>query len=303
MKLSKQERIAALVILAIVILAVGAFMLVKPKFEEASRTKQTLSQRQDELDKAKARQQLKGSLRTEIEQEYEEGEHLADMFFPELSSYEADNAFREFIKQIDFPVVAEELTVDEPTTDTLSVSFFTPTEVSYALKTYVTQGIEPTEEENIVAQRNQALQQALASSQTIGASRIQFKAAVLTREDWLKFLDAINEYEVETEDENAPKIRKAICIDAAEFAYDDVNQWYDLMIDVSTNAIAREGRAILREMGLRVDDENPNEQDPLADPDISYYYIHNIEGSIVFYSIERMQDPTAQLDAQDGKAA
>lgn len=304
MKLSKQERIGALIILAIVILALGAFMLIKPKFEEASRTKETLAQRQDELEKAKARQKLKVSLRTEIEQEYEEGEHLADMFFPELSSYEADNAFRDFIKQLDFPIVAEEIQVEEPTTETLSVSFYTPTEVSYALKTYVTQGIEPTEEENRLAQRNMALQQALASSQTIGASKITFKASVLSREDLLRFLDAINEYEVEAEDGNSDsKIRKAISLSSVEFDFDDVSQFYDLAVDASTDAMAREGRAILREMGYPVEDDTPTVEDPNTQTELKLYYIHVIDGTITFYSIERMQDPTAQLDAQDGKTA
>lgn len=299
MKLSKQERIAALIIIAIVILAVGAFMLVKPKFEEASRTKETLAQRQGELDAAKERQKLKDPLRKDIEKEYEEGEHLADMFFPELASYQADNAFRDFIKQLDFPVVVEEVEVAEPTTDTLSVSFFTPTEVSYALKTYVTQGVEMTEEESKLAQRNAILQQALSSEQTIGASQISFKASVLSRADYLRLIDAINDYEIESED---GKIRKAICIDTAEFDYDDVNQFYDFMADLSTEEIAREGRAILRELGISIKDETPNAQEPNMDG-IKLYYIHNITGSIVFYSIERMQDPQAQLNAQDGKAA
>ncbi len=303
MKLSKQERIAALIILAIVILAVGAFMLVKPKFEEATRTKETLTQRQNELAADKERQKLKDPLRKDIEKEYEEGEHLADMFFPELASYQADNAFRDFIKQLDFPVVAEEIEVEEPTTDTLSVSFFTPTEVSYALKTYVTQGVELTDEQIKLAQRNNALQQALSSEQTIGASRITFKASVLSRADFLKFLDAINEYEVEAEDGDAgSKIRKAICVDSAQFNYDDVNQFYDLAVDISTEEVARAGRAILRELGIGNTEENPEPQEPNTD-ELYLYYVHNITGSIAFYSIERMQDPKAQLDAQDGKAA
>lgn len=304
MKLSKQERIAALIILAIVILALGAFMLIKPKFEEATRTKETLAQRQDELDKAKARQKLKGSLRTEIEKEYEEGEHLADMFFPELSSYQADNAFRDFIKQLDFPAVAEQIEVEEPTTETLSISFYTPTEVSYALKTYVTQGMEMTEEESKIAERNRLLREELSSSQTIGASKVTFKVSVLSREDLLKFLDAINEYKVEAEDgDSDSKIRKAISISAIDFDMDDVNQYYDIAVESSTETIARAGRAILREMGLKVDDDDPIEDNPNADRDLTYYYIHVIDGTLTFYSIERMQDPSVQLDIQDGKVS
>ena len=302
MKLSKQERMAALIILAIVILAVGAFMLVKPKFEEATRTKGTLEQRQAELASARERQKLKDPLRKDIEKEYEEGEHLADMFFPELSSYQADNAFREFIKQLDFPIVAEQIEVAEPTTDTLSVSFFTPTEVSYALKTYVTQGVEPTEEENRIAQRNAALQQALSSEQTIGLSQITFKASVLSRADFLKFLDAINDYEMEVvEGDTTTKIRKAICFDTVDFDFEDVNQFYDLLAEASTDEMTRTGRQILRELGVNVSEDGEAREPDLDE--LALYYIHNIDGVIGFYSIERMHDPKAQLDQQDGKAA
>ncbi len=306
MKLSKQERIGALIVLAVVILALGAFMLIKPKFEEAGRTKETLAQREKELASAEERQKLKVPLRKDIEKEYQEGEHLADMFFPELSSYDADNAFREFIKQLDFPAVVEEVTVEEPSTETLSVSFYTPTEVEYALKTYVTQGLEPSEEELKVEQRNLALQQALSQSQTIGASRVSFTITTLTYDDMWKFIDAVNNYMVQ-EGDSSEKIRKAISIGSAGYDYSVINQLYDLAVKESTAEMERIGRDLLRELGL-ADPEDPGtaEQQPSTPGEEEQTKFEvpvtvSFSETLTFLSIERMQNPKDQLDAQDGK--
>ena len=299
MKLSKQERIAALVILAIVILALGGFLLVKPKFEEISGTQATLETREKELAAAKQRQQLKNTLRMEIEMEYEEGAHLADMFFPELTSYGADNAFREFIKQLDIPVVVEEITVEEPTVETLSVSFYTPTEVSYALKSYVSHSAELTEEERKAEERNQALRAALESQQqTIGASNVSFTVTALSLDDMLAFIDAINDYKIK-EEGASEEVRKAISIDSMAIDYDEIDQVYNFVNEASINEMTRIGRELLRELGL--EDENqqplpPEEEEMELDIVVTYEFSE----TLTFYCIERMQDPKAILDAQDG---
>lgn len=302
MKLSKQERIGALIILAIVIVAVGVFLLIKPKFEEVGRTQATLEQRKKELATKQERQKLKGSLRTEIEKEYEEGEHLADMFFPELTSYDADNAFRAFIKQLDIPVVVEQVTVAEPTTETLNVSFYTPTSVSYALKTYATQGVEQSEEEARFAQRNQALRTALNSAQTVGASKVTFTVSALSRDDILAFVDAVNDYKVK-EGDSSEETRKAISITALNVDYSDVNQIYNLAVEASTEEIAREGRALLRELGVEVKDDNTASENPPEEEEVEIKipYLVSYTDTLTFLSIERMQNPKATLDAQDGK--
>lgn len=305
MKLSKQERIGALIILAIVILALGAFLLIKPKFEEVGRTQTTLTEREQELTQAQDRQKLKAPLREDIEKEYQEGEHLADMFFPELSSYQAENTFRTFIKQLPFPIVAEELTVEEPTTETLSVNFYTPTLVEYALKTYVTQGLEPSEEELKIEARNMALQAALLEEQTIGASKVTFTVTTLTRDDMWKFVDAINDYKVK-EDNSSEEIRKAMFISSAGTEYSEVNQFYDLVVDQSTEEMDRIGRELIKELGLEVEGEEdePEPTEPGEEEEIKFKIPVTVSFSetVTFLSIERMQDPKNQLDIQDGKA-
>lgn len=301
MKLSKQERIGALIILTLVILALGAFLLIKPKFEEAARSQANLESREKELQSLRARQQTKDQLRTDIEAEYAEGEHLADMFFPELTSYDAHNAFIDFMKQLDFPAVVEEVTVSNPTTETLRMSFYTPTSVSYALKSYVTQNLDTSAEALQNEIRNQALRSALSTSQTIGASKVSFTVSLRSRDDLIAFVDAVNDYKVKIEGTDE-EVRKATSVSTLAVEYEEVANAYGYLIPRSTAEIARDGRAVLRELGYEgyedAGTETPGTEEEM--PEVEYPILYTYSETITFLSIERMQDPKPILDAQDG---
>ena len=305
MRFSKQERIAALIILAVIIIALGAFLIIKPAIQDYAASKKTVASKQAELDKLEARRKTKDPLREQIEQAYKDGEHLADMFFPELASYEADDAFRAFIAQCSTNIIVEEVSVSEPTTVTLANAFYTPVSVDYALKSYVQSGVEPTEAEQKVKARTEALMAALSESQTIGASKVDFTVTAKTRDDILKFADEVNDYMV---NEGAGKTRKAIMITGMQFTYDEVNKKYDELVDKEIEKMDAEGeRALAAEVGADIppipnfdDDDDDDEND--GKPVLSEY-LFTYSGTLTFYSIERMQDPKAQLDAQDGIGA
>lgn len=298
MKLSKQERIALLIIMAVIILALGAFLIIKPAIEDYSSTKKTLASKQTELSTLKTRSATKDQLRKDIEQAYDDGEHLADMFFPELASYEADDAFRAFLEQCQANVIVEEITVAEPTTATLSAWFNTSEEVEYALKSYAKSGIDLTEEELEVLARTEALQNALMDEQTIGASEVKFKVTAKNRDEILKFADEVNNYEIMEAETNT---RKAIMMSGLEITYDEVNDKYDALVADNIKEMDDEGyAALVAEVGgdapqLENKDNGDGDKEPSLDA-----YLFTYEGTITFYSIERMQDPKAQLDAQDG---
>ncbi len=301
MRLSKQERIAVLIILAVVILALGAFLIVKPAIEKYNSTKKTVASKQEQLNGMNERRAQKDPLRGQIEDAYKEGEHLADMFFPEFASYEADDAFRAFIQQVKTNVIVEQVTVGEPTVETLGATFFTPSSVSYALKSYATTGVEPTEEETARAARWQALQEALSESQTIGASKVEFSVTAKTRDDILAFADEVNDYIIK---ENGEDTRKAVMITGVDITYDEVNEKYDELVEKDIEKMDAEGEAALAaEIGqpgptippeVDTPPENPNGEAVLSE------YLYTYEGTMTFYSIERMQDPKQQLDIQDG---
>ena len=309
MKLSKQERIGALIILAVVILALGAFLLVKPKIEAISSANATLESKRTELKNAQEKADRKSGLRTDIEAEYQEGEHLADMFFPELTSYESEEAFREFLAQCKLPVVVQEITVGEPTTSTLEVAFFTPEEVTYALKTYVTQGLDTTDDsEN--GRRMSALRSALQGSQEIGSSTVSFSVSARKLDDIIRFFDEVNNYYikdegVQTEDERG--IRKAVMVSGVEMDRMNLNTIYDAFVEADTDTHEDRGLAALAE--IIAAEADPNYRGALGEPadrvepslegaELAGYYTY--DGSVVFFSIERMQNPKTILDEQDG---
>lgn len=326
MKMSKQERIGLLIILSVVLLALGAFLIVKPAFEEVGVTKGRLESKQTELKTLQDKQARKAPLRDSILQAYEVGAHQADMFFPEMASYEAEDAFREFLAQCKSNIVVQEVTVSQPTTATLGATFLNATNVSYPLKDYATQGVQQNDEEAALAARMQAIQNALSGSQTIGASNIEFTVYALTFQDLIKFTDEINEY---MKDENGTSVRKAIYTNGLSLEYDLVKWLYEALAKIDTEYMDALGTAELNKLA-GLDLEVPDVAGPIVpgdtgelgeigeggevspsvslgsdneelqrDPTVNDYVIE-FPMVITFYSLERMQDPTAQLNAQDG---
>lgn len=271
MRLSKQERIAVMVILVVVIIALGVFLFIVPAAQKIGVTNQNLTNKKNEYDAVLAKQATKGPLKDQIIEAYKEGEHIADMFFPEMKSYEADAAAREFIQQCEANIIVTELSVSNPGTATLSTNFPSETEVTYSLKQYATQGVAIDEAVAKRMERISNLQAALGSSQTIGSSIVSFTVEAENQEELTKFVDEINNY---IKNENGVDTRKALMLSSGyTISYDDVKEKYD-NYDGEENAT---------EPGENEEEEHKT-----------------LQVSLIFYSIERMQDPQPQLDAQDG---
>ncbi len=305
MKLSKQERIGLMVIVAVVILVVGVFLFIKPQAEAIGVTVTNLNNKQEEYNAAIEKQKTKAPLRDEIEKAYEDGEHMADMFFPELTSYQADAATREFLAQCKSNILVEELSVSEPSTETLGVFFPSENDVSYNLKTYATQGAEADAKELARAARQLKLAEVLGSAQTIGASKVNFTVSAISQDELLKFCDEVNNY---VKEENGTSTRKAIMINGMSFEYKDVSEKFDKEIEEINKEAESAGRAALKkESGKNVDGADPtntntNNQEEQKDAVLSDN-LYSVSVTLTFFSIERMQDPTDQLNIQDGVAA
>ncbi len=134
MKLSNKEKVILAVFLAIVILAVGAFMLVVPEYQKISGNKASLE------DAKVRRDQLYNTLTREstIDQELKDALNAAkdytDYFYDDMTTYQADSMFREILKN--GGINTDSLTIGEFTTSTLSLSTFVETFVTYPLKEY-----------------------------------------------------------------------------------------------------------------------------------------------------------------------
>lgn len=304
MKLSKQERIAAVVIVAIVILAVGIFMFIKPRFETINASRASLENKQQEYQIAVEKAAKKEGLRTQVMDAFEEGENLADMFFEEMTVYEAEAEFRAFLEQCGCNVIVNEVSVASPTTSTLAPTYFTEDEVVYPLKTYATAGIAQTDEEIAAANRQQILRDTLGGSQEVGSITVSFDVVALDQEDIIDFCDAVNNY---MKEEDGKPTRKACMLNGIAIEYPLISNEYDAIVTELKNEAGEAGLKELyksfnktppADVTPQVDPNAPEEEDKYSVED----YIYTISTSITFYSVARMQDPTDQLDMQDGIA-
>lgn len=300
MKLSKQERIGALVILVIVILAVGVFIFIKPRFEEIGISRTSLENKQQELTAAQEKAATKDPLKQQVIDAFEEGENLADMFFEEMTAYQAEAEFREFLAQCGCNVVVNSVSVSAPAVSTLGVSFVDEQEIVYNLKTYATQGVDPTEEELAAEARQQILRETLAGNQEVGSITISFDVVAIDQDELIKFCDAVNNYQKQ---EAGGLTRKACILNGASFSYPKVSDEYSKLAEEIANSAKEAGTKELYKKFNRTPpaSETPaaaegNEQTQLAVSD----NIFTLSTSITFYSVARMQDPTDQLDQQDG---
>ncbi len=320
MKLSKQERIAVLVIAVIILLVLGVIFFIVPKFNAIGTDSSLLLNKQAELKTAQDRAATKDDLQEQIIDAYNTGRNIADMFFEEMQPYEADNEIREFLdycknstdENVKVDVAVDSLTIGSPTISALGVSFFSEPEVTYDLKTYVTQGQQPTEDELAAQARDVLLQSALASTQTVGSIDVTFTVTALTDDDILKFIDDINNY---IKVENGKEVRKAMRLSSGyTVTYMDIESKYAELAEELTQKASDDANKQLGIDGKNntavTDDNTANDnvgntgaaQEDEEDED------KTIEGNtrqmtmtVTMYSIERMQDPTDQLAAQNAQ--
>jgi len=98
MRLSKQERMAVLVIAVIIILGLGIFLFIVPSFKSIGTSNASLTSKKQELADAQAKAATAMDLGTQVNEAYKQGDKVADMFFEEMKAYEADDQIRDFIQ-------------------------------------------------------------------------------------------------------------------------------------------------------------------------------------------------------------
>lgn len=300
MKLSKQERIGILIVAVILILGLGIWMFIMPKIDAVNKSNATFAAKEKELADARAKELTKEPLKDQIIEAYEKGENFADMFFEEMTTYEADMEFRAFLEQCEANVLVESLTIGDPTTITMTPTYFEEEEVTYALKTYVTQDIEKTEEEIESEERWNEIKNALGASQTVGAITVEFTVNAIDPQDLLDFADEVNAY---IKQENGKDTRKAIVLNGYSLSYPDNETIFDELIDANEEDAFEEAYELIcekydlhpvREPETTGDEVEEEDEVPAASE-----YIYELSTSVTFYSVERMQDPADQLEAQE----
>ena len=304
MKLSKQERIGVLIIAVVLIIGLGIWLYIVPKVKNVGQSNVTLDSKTQELQAAQDKANMKDDLKQQVLDAYEAGQNLADMFFEEMTPYEVDAEFRAFLDQLDTNVYVADFTVGTPSTATLSPRYFEKSEVTYPLKTYVTQDIQPTEEELATQARWQTIRDALGVSQTVGSITVNFSVTALSQQELMDFCDEVNNY---IKNENGKDTRKAIMINGMSFSFPENQEIYDELKE--SIELEAEDKA-MDELYKANNQKRPADENPAANPEAGEENeeeaalsitdnIYSMSSTITFYSVERMQDPTPQLEAQE----
>ncbi len=300
MKLSKQERIGVLVIALLLIIGLGIWLFIVPKVDAVNKSNKTLASKEKDLAAAQAKALNIDPLKEQIIDAYEEGENLADMFFEEMTSYEADMEFRAFLEQCGANVLVESLSVGEPTTITMEPYYYEAEEVVYDLKTYVTQDIEKTDKEIATEERWNEIKNALGASQTVGAITVEFTVNSIDPMVLLEFADAVNAY---IKSENAKDTRKAMVLNGYELSFPLNEKMYDeLMKQIEEEASEETFELLCKKLDLHPIKEPEQTGEEKEEEDVvppATEYIYELTTSVTFYSVERMQDPAEQLKAQE----
>lgn len=319
MRLSKQERMAVLVIAVIIILGLGVFLFIVPQFQSIGTSNASLTAKKQELSDAQAKAETVVSLGEQVNEAYKQGDKVADMFFEEMKAYEADDQIRDFIqycKDQGVKCSVDSITIGTPTVGDLGVTFNEESEITYDLKT-AARGDSAVDEETDEQRREAILQEALANTQTVGAIDVTFEVTTLEPDDLLKFIDLINDYEING-------VRKAMRLSSGiEIEYADVQTKYDKIVDDMTldltydaiKEVADENgkkfpskQELKEKLGLvttttNEDGEtvtvNNNNKDDDTIFDVGDDVIYTAELTVTMYSLERMQDPTDKLAAQN----
>ena len=304
MRLSKQERIAAIVVLVLVILVAGVFLFIKPNIETIMATRETLSIKEREYNDAVNKVATKGQLREDILTAYDKGKNMADMFFPELADYQADFELQEFLATSKANVLIETLEeITPPATAGLSATLYVPANVQYALKEYVNQG-NSNEITDPALIRQAQIAAALGEPQTIGATTVTFTVQALEPAELLKFADEVNRYQ---KSENGKSIRKAMELNGIEIVDEKLNNAYKKRAEeIIASAGPTAAKLFQEKTGYILSDYIEPDEDPMGagTPEEAGVteYVYKMTCSLTFYSIERMQDPTSVLDEQDRTA-
>lgn len=135
MNLTKLEKAVIIILVVGGILAAGVFFFILPAYkgiETANKNLDNMKSQRQQIEEQLARE---ATIDDEIAKEKKDAEALEGDFYPDLTTYEAVEITLAHLKECDM-LATEEVVVTPMTTDTLTLSYFIPSEVIYDLKTY-----------------------------------------------------------------------------------------------------------------------------------------------------------------------
>ncbi len=229
MKISKQEQLFIIIFIVAAIIGVGFFIFVLPNFNNIEVNNKNLTSAKNKYAELQKKLEHEATIDAEIDAAYAEGKNLADSFYDDLTTYEADEIMRQFIARGE-NITVDGLSISPFSTSTLSISTFTPTEVTYPLKDFANTVVQQEEETLDITKMSKrerlmhlkqitAASLAASESVTVGSITVSFSAHSDKLENLHAFVDLLNEgvYDENIKDKDGKPQRKATYMSSVAF--------------------------------------------------------------------------------------
>lgn len=134
MNLTKLEKTVIIILVVGGILAAGFYFFVLPAYkgiETANKNLDSMKAERQQIEEQLARE---ATIDDEISDAKKEAETLEGDFYPDLTTYEAEEITLAYLKACD--MTAEEITITPMSTGDLTLAYYIPAEVIYNLKVY-----------------------------------------------------------------------------------------------------------------------------------------------------------------------
>ncbi len=298
MKLSKQERIFIIIFIVAAIVGVGFFIFVLPNFNQIDVNNKTLATTQKEYADLVKKLEREATIEDDIRAAYEGGKSLADAFYDDLTTYEADEIMRQFIaKGKDIKI--DGLDISPFTTETLAISVFNETEVTYPLKDFANTVVTTEEDDKVDIEAMETREQImyakklvatlLSASQpvVVGSIEVSFKAHSDKLENLHAFVDLINDgvYDENIKNADGKPQRKATYMEIV--SYEVENKSGELFEKLG-------GEKKEEEQAPATDPANPTTPAEEDDKDKKDF---EMDFSVKFFCIKPVADPFANAQA------
>jgi hypothetical protein len=202
MKFGYRDRIILMIAIIVVILGLGIFLLIKPKWEKLNENKQTRETLKTAWDSKMIEFDRIPLKQDNIQKRYETGKVMSEKFTPEMDAIELDKFLQDkFMNnekfQEDEVELVDNVVISEKGTSALSYYYFTPNIVTYPL--YENADLDGSLAAAAAEKLADSRFFASRSTQTVGASNAVLVLNI-NREDTMSFIDAVNDYAAKNND-------------------------------------------------------------------------------------------------------
>lgn len=284
MKISKQEQIFIIIFIVAAIIGVGFFVFILPNFNNIDVNNKNLESAKTKYAELQKKLEHEATIDTEIKAAYEEGKNLANSFYDDMTTYEADEIMRQFIAR-GKDITIDGLSISPFSTSTLSIATFTPTDISYPLKDFANTVVQQQEEVVDITKMNDRERMmyfkrltanilSVSAPVTVGSITVSFNAHSDKLQNLHDFVDLLNEgvYDESIKGTDGKPQRKATYMSSVIFQMEESKD----------------------------KDDNQNQEQNESNPNASK---EDEEGftmafSVQFYCIKPVADPFANQTAQ-----